>query len=67
MENTSHTLKKNHFDGNFVKFSRQFLVKFTKNRTETSNNFIGKLQRNAEEILEMFGALLEIYLRALQV
>ncbi len=37
-----------------VKFSKQFLEEFTKNCTETSNNFRKKLQSNSEEILEIF-------------
>ncbi len=47
-------------DGNFSKFSRQFLEELTKNCTETSNNFRDKLQRNFGEILEIFEALLKI-------
>ncbi len=32
--NTSHELLKKHFDGNFVKFSKQFLEELTKNCME---------------------------------
>ncbi len=44
--NTSHKLEKIHFDGNVVKFSKQFLEEWAKNCMETSNNFREKLQRN---------------------
>ncbi len=58
--------KKKHSNGNFVKFSKQFLEKFIKNITEISNNFKEKLKRNTEEILKIFGALLKIYPETLQ-
>ncbi len=50
--NTSHELLKNHFDGNFVKFLRQFLEELMKNCTETSDDFREKLlsRRNVRNI-----------------
>ncbi len=65
MGNTSYKLLKEHFDRNFVKFSGQFLEEFTEKCTEISN-FREKLRRNAEEILEIFWALLKIVPGALQ-
>ncbi len=49
-----------HSDGNFVKFLKQFLKELTKNYTKTWDKFREKLQRNSEEILENFEALLKI-------
>ncbi len=51
----SHKLeKKKNFDGNLVKFSRQFLEELTKNCTETLNNFGEILRKN---LVEIWGAL----------
>ncbi len=63
-KNFTQILKK--IDENLGKFSRQFWEKFTKLCKETSNNLRQKIQRNPEEILEIFGALLSICPRALQ-
>ncbi len=60
--NILHKLLRRHFDGNFVKFSKQF----SKELTKDSNNFREKLQTNPEKILEIFGALLKIYTETLQ-
>ncbi len=50
--NTSHKFLKTDFVGNFVKFSKQFLEKRTKNWTETSNNFNEKLLQRIQKKLE---------------
>ncbi len=49
-----------------MKFSSQLLKELTKNCTETSNNFREKLQRNPQEMLEIFGVFLKICPGALQ-
>ncbi len=59
MGNASYKLKKL-FDGKFMKFSMQFLAEFTRNFTETSNNFREKWRRNSEEIPEVFKVHLKI-------
>ncbi len=59
--NILHKFSYKHFDGNFVKFSRQFLEELMKICMEISNNFGKKLRRNSENILEIFGALLKIW------
>ncbi len=46
--------------------TQQFLKELTKNCTKISNNFLEKLRRNQEEILEVFRAFLKICAWALQ-
>ncbi len=52
MPNASHKLKKKYSDGNFVKFSKQFLEEHTKNCTETSTTLKRKM---AEQPRRKFG------------
>ncbi len=47
-------------------FQIHFWKNFVKHCTDTSNNFLEKLRRNHEEILEIFGALSKIRPWALQ-
>ncbi len=54
------------FCWNFVKFLTQFMEELKKNCMETSNNFKEKLQRDSENISEIFEALLKICPGALQ-
>ncbi len=58
--NTFHKLLKKYFDENFLKFFKQFFEELMKNCTKTPNNFKEKLQRNLEEIFEIFWAILKI-------
>ncbi len=50
---------KNHFNRNFVKFTRWLLQELAKNYGNYYN-FREKLQRNPKEILEIFGTLSKI-------
>ncbi len=59
-EKDSQKLLKNHFNGKFMKFSQQFSEEFTKYCAEISNSFRKKVQRNPQEILEIFEVLLKI-------